>query len=54
MVQGAVLEALPSEPAYGRPMSIDEWERMDEDTPGELVDGLLTETEVVSDAAALL
>jgi Uma2 family endonuclease len=33
-------------PAYGRPMSIEQWEAMDEDEPGELVDGLLVEEEV--------
>src|SRR5579871_3298962 len=49
MVQSAVFdldEAPTPEPAYGRPMSIEEWEQMDEDEPGELVDGRLEEEEV--------
>jgi Uma2 family endonuclease len=46
MVQSAVLDAATFEPAYGRPMSIEEWEQMDEDEPGELVEGLLQEEEV--------
>jgi Uma2 family endonuclease len=46
MVQGAVLEESTHEPPYGRAMSIEEWEQMDEDEPGELVDGRLEEEEV--------
>jgi Uma2 family endonuclease len=49
MVQSAVFdldEAPAPEPAYGRPMSIEEWEQMDEDEPGELVDGRLEEEEL--------
>jgi Uma2 family endonuclease len=45
MVQGVALNALSFEPAYGRPMSVEEWEQMGEDEPGELVDGLLQEEE---------
>jgi len=41
MVQGVALDAPSLEPAYGRPMSAEEWEHMGEDQPGELVDGLL-------------
>jgi Uma2 family endonuclease len=37
--------ALDAEPAYGRSMSVEEWEQMDEDEPGELVDGRLEEEE---------
>src|SRR3954464_5880677 len=37
---------LDPERSYGRPMSLEEWERMDEDEPGELVDGQLEEEEV--------
>ncbi len=40
MVQSAALDAPPVEPAYGRPMSGEEWEQRAEDEPGELVDGL--------------
>lgn len=43
---GVTLDAPSLEPAYGRPMSIEEWEQMDEEDPGELVDGLLQEEEV--------
>jgi Uma2 family endonuclease len=39
-------DAPTPEPEYGRPMSIEEWEEMDEDEPGELVDGRLEEEEV--------
>ena len=46
MVQSAISDAPEAEPAYGRPMSIEEWEQMDEDEPGELVDGRLEEEEV--------
>lgn len=44
MTQGAVLDPPPL--AYGRPMSVEEWEQMDEDEPGELVEGRLQEEEV--------
>jgi Uma2 family endonuclease len=33
-------------PRYGSPLSIEEWEAMDEDEPGELVDGRLEEEEL--------
>jgi Uma2 family endonuclease len=48
MSQSAIADAsaLDPEPAYGRPMSIEDWEQMDEDEPGELVDGRLAEEEV--------
>lgn len=48
MAQSAIVDAPDSEPEpqYGRPMSIEEWEQMDEDEPGELVDGKLEEEEV--------
>lgn len=46
MVHGVTLDAPPPELAYGRPMSIEEWEQMEEDAPGELVDGRLEEEEV--------
>ena len=46
MILGATVDALPSRPVYGRPMSVEAWERMDEDEPGELVDGRLQEEEV--------
>jgi Uma2 family endonuclease len=39
-------DALTSEPEYGRPMSIEAWEDLDEDIPGELVDGRLEAEEV--------
>src|SRR5690349_6211652 len=45
MVDGVTFDAPSLDPAYGRPMSIEEWEQMDEDDPGELVDGLLQEEE---------
>lgn len=38
------LDPPPFDPAYGRPMSIEEWQQMDE--PGELVEGRLQEEEV--------
>jgi hypothetical protein len=41
MVHGVTLDAPPLELAYSRPMSIEDWEQMDEDAPGELVDGRL-------------
>src|ERR1051325_10842640 len=46
MVHGVPLDALPLELAYGQPMSIEDWEQMDEDAPGELVDGVLEGEEV--------
>ena len=46
MVHGVTFDASSLELAYGLPMSIEEWEQMDEDAPGELVDGLLQEEEV--------
>jgi Uma2 family endonuclease len=46
MVESADLVAPPLTPAYGRPMSIEEWERMSEDEPGEIADGRLEEEEV--------
>ena len=46
MAQGIPLASEPLEPAYGRPMSIEAWEGMAEDEPGELVDGVLQEEEV--------
>lgn len=36
----------PSERGIERPMSVDEWLALDEDEPGELVDGQLVEEEV--------
>src|ERR1041384_825063 len=33
-------------PAFGRSMTLEEWAAMDEDEPGELVDGRLEEEEV--------
>jgi Uma2 family endonuclease len=45
MARSAILDAPSSKPAYGRPMSVEEWEQMAEDEPGELVDGLLQEEE---------
>jgi Uma2 family endonuclease len=47
MVQGEALDTPTLEPAYGRPVSAEVWEQMGEDQPGELVDGLLQEEEVV-------
>lgn len=46
MVHGVTVDAPPLEPAYGQPLSVEEWEQMDEDAPGELVDGVLREEEV--------
>jgi Uma2 family endonuclease len=46
MVQSAVLDTPLSGLERSRPMAIEEWERMGEDEPGELVDGLLEEEEV--------
>ena len=42
MAESAIFEP---QPPYGRPMSIEEWERLDEDEPGELVDDRLEEEE---------
>lgn len=46
MAQSAILDGpdFEPEPAYGRPMSLEEWEQLDE--PGELVDGRLEEEEM--------
>src|SRR5262245_13631796 len=46
MTQSAILDPASFEPAYGRPMSVEEWEPMPEDAPGELVDGRLEQEEV--------
>ena len=48
MSESAIVHApaFDPEPAYGYPMSIEAWEQMDEDEPGELVDGRLEEEEV--------
>jgi Uma2 family endonuclease len=46
MVQHAVFDEPVSVPRYGMAMSIEEWERMDEDEPGELVGGRLEEEEL--------
>jgi Uma2 family endonuclease len=46
MSHGAALDVTSLDPVYGRPMSVEEWEQMDADHPGELVDGLLQEEEV--------
>jgi Uma2 family endonuclease len=46
MIQGTPLDTSMLEPAYGRPMSVEEWESLREDEPGELVNGLLQEEEV--------
>jgi Uma2 family endonuclease len=54
MVQSAVAGAPSSEPAYGRPMSVEQWEQMAEDEPGELVDGLLREEEVADSPHELI
>jgi Uma2 family endonuclease len=40
------MEASTDEPEYGRRMSLEEWEQMPEDEPGELVDGALQQEEV--------
>ncbi len=47
MTSSAVLDALPLPLPYGLPMSIENWERMGEDEPGEIVDGRLDEEERV-------
>ncbi len=44
MLQPAALDE--PVPPYGRAMSVEEWEQMDEDEPGELVEGRLEEEEV--------
>jgi Uma2 family endonuclease len=36
----------PALPQLGRPMTVEEWAAMDEDEPGELVDGRLEDEEV--------
>jgi Uma2 family endonuclease len=49
MAESAIVDEEPDfapAPAYGRPMSIEEWDAMDEDAPGEIVDGRLEEEEV--------
>lgn len=46
MVQSAVLRERDPEPPYGRAMSIEEWEKLDEDEPGEIVEGRLEEEEL--------
>ena len=47
MSESALVDApaLDPEPAFGHPLSIEAWEQMDEDAPGELVDGRLMEEE---------
>jgi Uma2 family endonuclease len=45
---------LDRRPAYGCSMSIEEWEQMDEDAPGELVDGRLEEEEVADNPHEVL
>ena len=45
MAQSAIIDAPAARPAYGCPMSIKEWEQLDEDQPGEIVDGRLQEEE---------
>jgi len=46
MDPSAARDTPPAEPTYGRSMSIEEWEQMGEDAPGELVNGRLEEEEV--------
>jgi Uma2 family endonuclease len=47
MAESAVILDEPTpEPVYGAPMSIEEWENLPEDTPGEIVGGRLEEEEV--------
>jgi Uma2 family endonuclease len=46
MIPSAVLDAPLLPLPYGLPMSIEDWERMGEDEPGEIVDGRLEEEEV--------
>jgi Uma2 family endonuclease len=46
MTQSAVFDHEEPKPSYGRPMSIEEWEQMDEDEPVELVNGRMEEEEM--------
>lgn len=46
MIQVASFGAPSFLPLFGRLLSLDEWEQMDEDAPGELVEGVLREEEV--------
>ena len=52
MVPGVPLTSSPSEPAYGRPISVEEWEGLGEDEPGELVDALFRELDEAIEAEA--